>query len=217
MKISRDFIFDSSLVLYLPLWKLDGASFMSRDHYGHICTVTGAIRCLNSWFLDGIDDKFLIPHCSILNITSDITFEAWVKRDPAQADVSGVIVCKSWTYDFKVDNDGTLTLAYYNGATWVLLAAAGVVPPNEWTHIARTRAIVGGNTSNILLVNRNPIASGTLTGLPASTTNNVELGRHPGAAVEDYRGLIGEACVYCRRKSPLEIQHNYLATKWRHQ
>ena len=41
------FIFDPSLVLYLSLWKLDGDSFMSKDAYGHLCTVTGALYSIN--------------------------------------------------------------------------------------------------------------------------------------------------------------------------
>jgi len=42
MQVKRDFIFDPSLVLYLPLYQLDGWAFMSRDAYGHLCSVTGA-------------------------------------------------------------------------------------------------------------------------------------------------------------------------------
>lgn len=35
------FILDPRLVLYLPLWKLDGASFADHSAYGHLCTVKG--------------------------------------------------------------------------------------------------------------------------------------------------------------------------------
>ena len=39
----RRFKLDPSLVLYLPLYELDGSSFRSRDAYGHLATVTGAL------------------------------------------------------------------------------------------------------------------------------------------------------------------------------
>ena len=32
-----DYIFDSSVALYLPLCELDGTSFQSKDAYGHMC------------------------------------------------------------------------------------------------------------------------------------------------------------------------------------
>ena len=51
-----NFIFDPSLVLYLPLYQLDGASFVSKDAHGHLCSVTGALWRPNGRWFDGTDD-----------------------------------------------------------------------------------------------------------------------------------------------------------------
>ena len=51
-----NFIFDPSLVLYLPLHQRDGSSFMSKDAYGHVCTVTGAVWTPEGRLFDGVDD-----------------------------------------------------------------------------------------------------------------------------------------------------------------
>src|SRR3990167_5915362 len=51
-----EFGLDPSLVLYLPLWKKDGSSFMSDDAYGHLATVTGATWGSQGRTFDGVDD-----------------------------------------------------------------------------------------------------------------------------------------------------------------
>jgi hypothetical protein len=46
-----------------------------------------------------------------------------------------------------------------------------------------------------------------------TNTDSVKIG---GGETETWLGVIGEVRVYNRALSPLEIQHNYLATKWRY-
>ena len=53
-------------VLWLPLWKLDGAQFTSKDAYGRLVTVTGAPWGPQGRPFDGVDDKFSIPDFYIL-------------------------------------------------------------------------------------------------------------------------------------------------------
>jgi hypothetical protein len=53
----RQKIFSSpSLALDLPLRKLDGSYFMSRDSYGRKATVTGALWRPDGRYFDGVDD-----------------------------------------------------------------------------------------------------------------------------------------------------------------
>ena len=79
LEVERAILNDPSLVLYLPLYKLDGASFMSRDAYGHLATVTGALWRPNGRYFDGVDDHIIVPHHASLDITDAITIEAWCK------------------------------------------------------------------------------------------------------------------------------------------
>ena len=79
-------IFDPSLVLYLPLYGQDGASFMSQDAGGHLCAVTGALWRPDSRYFDGIDDKINCGHSPALNLTSGVTVEVWFKPVSVSAD-----------------------------------------------------------------------------------------------------------------------------------
>ena len=72
-----NFIFDPYLVLYLPLYELDGASFMSKDAYGHLCTVIGALWRPNGRYFDGIDDRIDLGIALLGNAN---TLEIWARR-----------------------------------------------------------------------------------------------------------------------------------------
>ena len=66
-----DFIFDPSLVLYLPLGQLDGTSFVSQDAYGHLCTVTGTVWGSRGRYFDGADD--LVNANAAINAIQDLS------------------------------------------------------------------------------------------------------------------------------------------------
>ena len=55
-----DLIFDSGLTLYLPFYRLDGSSLISKDAYGHSCTVNGAAWRTQGRYFDGIDDRIAV-------------------------------------------------------------------------------------------------------------------------------------------------------------
>ena len=78
-----DFIFDPSLALYLPLYELDGASFMSKDAYGHSCTAIGALWRPNGRWLDGINDYINCGADTSFDISGTMTLEVWMKRTSA--------------------------------------------------------------------------------------------------------------------------------------
>ena len=56
------FLLDPSLVLYLPLYQLDGASFMSRDAYGHLGVNYGSTWTPQGRSFDGVDDYVIVPN-----------------------------------------------------------------------------------------------------------------------------------------------------------
>ena len=89
MKPSRSFILDPTLRLYLPLWKLDGASFASRDAYGHLCTPVGAFWTPQGYDFDGVDDKITVTHHASLDFGLASFYEVIVfkltKKDVQQA------------------------------------------------------------------------------------------------------------------------------------
>ena len=210
-----DFVFDPSLVLYLPLYQLDGASFVSRDAYGHLCTVTGAVWRPNGKYFDGTDDEIDCGNHPSLDITTAITIEVWLNLSNLNdrtligkmESIAGGRQCA-----LQIDTNGyRLILRKDDDATWINLTNGNSsLQTNTWYHIAASwdgvnvRYYLNGQADG------SPSASGTML----STTTNVRLGRNQNDS-SYLNALIGEARIYSRALSREEIQHNYLATKWR--
>ena len=67
------FISDPSLVLYLPLYQLDGTAITSKDAYGHLCSVTGVTWRPDGRCFDGVDDEIDCGNGSSIQIGGAIT------------------------------------------------------------------------------------------------------------------------------------------------
>jgi len=226
MEIKRDFIFDPSLVLYLPLYELDGASFMSKDSHGHLCTVTGALWRPNGRWFDGVDDKAEIDTPKF--DTDQVgTLEAWVYPEatgltfashahPGYASTNNQIT-------FEVATTGRISYDVWISAVHVL----EVHTPedsyvlNGFNHLVFTS---DGSLIRIYIdsqVQILTITTGINTGQWFGDVVVAYLFTLGGlrtnlGLIQDFKGIIGELRYYNRALTPLEIQHNYLATKWRY-
>jgi len=216
MKLTRGFIFDPSLVLYLPLWKLDGASFMSRDAYGHLCTKIGALWRPNGHYFDGTDDTITLADTASLRATVN-THEIWLKigGQAAGAPTRRIIMVKhatdrlglSITYvdathvdmEFIADTAGAKSARVQN---WVA--------DNEWHHW------VGTFDSTRTRLYRDAVLIDTGDSDDTWTDTGTTLKIMGGAVGRYVVASMGELREYNRALTPLEIQHNYLAIKWRY-
>ena len=209
------FILDPSLVLYLPLYRLDGASFMSKDAYGHLCTVTGALWTPQGRIFNG-DDYIDCGNDASLTHTK-ITIKAWIKTLSAARQI---IVSKfdantgDWGYVFRVNETTGVVqwqLTDYSADT---LTSNSAVNDGNWHEVTVT-----SDQINLQIfidgVIDNTKACATAIG---DSAFSVLVGAWWNAANKAYYfiGTIGEVMVYCRALTPLEIQRNYLATKWRY-
>ena len=143
-RIKSDFIFDPSLALYLPLYELDGASFVSRDAYGYLCTITGASWKLRGYKFDGVDDYGQAPSYfgDINFLNQAITLEVVFKLDagiaaggilgisPATATNLGIQIITSNTniWVVWVRRDGDVTGR-------VPLLAGDILSYGQWYHL----------------------------------------------------------------------------------
>ena len=220
-----DFVFDSSLVLYLPLYQLDGESFMSRDTYGHLVLVSGGtLWTPQGRYFDGVDDKISCGNNSVLESANNLTIVLWVKPG-AQVNAYAAIISKQDdTGDpykgYLIDRNDTSNTQYrfvygtgsaYRVATNFIVTTTGV-----WQQIAVTKS----GTTVTMFVNSVQTSTETMASATIGTnTDNLQLGDWPdsGAGRRYWVGDIGEVYVYNRALSPLEVQNNYLKTKWRYQ
>ncbi len=213
--VRPDFIFDPSLVLYLPLYKLDGASFMSKDAYGHLCTVTGALWTPRGRDFDGTDDYILVPHTDSIAITDILTILAWVKTSRT---AHMIIVGKDYReYEIGLVQTSTRIQVYYGDGTSNQPVALDNTPDiwdDNFHHIGVVIRKDGAGCDSIIDGNFiESVTSGALTG---SGTRNVYIGLRSSDQSINFLGTIGEVMIYNRALTPLEIQRNYLATKWRY-
>ena len=220
-----DFIFDPSLVLYLPLYQLDGASFTSKDAYGHLCTVTGALWRPNGRYFDGSDDKIALPTIlasETVMFNSGLTLLAWIKASSENHDrgIFGQTFSTAYTYN----SDGGLYIKANNKAGFVAYeydvayrwANGTTVVDDDNFHL------IGGvfKRNNQLAVYVDGKVEGgwgyPITNLAGA--NQAEIGWGQKIGTDNwFKGLIGEVWAFIRELTPLEIQNVYLATKWRYQ
>jgi len=204
-----DFIFDHSLLLYLPLYELDGVSLMSKDAYGHSCSVTGAIWTPRGRNFDGLDDYASINNWDNSRLGDTFTIEMWVRSDDLSAR-QYAIGMSSWganVFYLRTETSQKLSFSVYGGSE---MQTSSTLDADQWYHIVVQ--VVGGKAQFYL----NAIADGSpTTGHNASGSYTLCIGK--GHGENEWDGLIGEARIYNRALTPQEIQHNYLATKWRYQ
>lgn len=230
LDLNSPFLYDPSLVLYLPLHKMDGATIRDESAYGLSCTNSGSLWTPQGRLFNGTNNLVTIPDSVALSALSALTVEAWIKQDTLAT--KGVISKDSDGADrewpFLVVSDGSFILAgysqvlsgfnYLEGQTAASLIIAGV-----WQHIVGTWNGVNA-TGNIKLylngVSKALSQSDTKLGTgwaPWDSANPVEIGRYAGEGTFCFNGIIGEARIYNRALSASEVMNNYLTTKWRYQ
>jgi len=197
MRTERDLILDPYLLLYLPLHKLDGSSFMSRDAYGHLCTVTGTLWTPAGRSFDGVDDTITFP---LQDLSSGShTILVWIKVGGFAA-YPHIVSAFNQTYRYvRFHNDGsaiyiensndtdTATLTYaFSTDTWYFIA----IPYD-------------GSTEH-LYVNGDYKTSDGMAG--GNVFDRIGGGRY-------LPGTVGVFMIYNRFLTGPDIQRLYLATK----
>jgi len=222
MHSGRDFILEPNLVLYLPLYELDGSTFMSKDAYGHTSTVTGALWRPNGRYFDSIDDYIIIPNHTSLQVASGqgVTQFAWVKpadnstRCITSFRTNGVSGC--YINMFYNANDLLITLGN-NDRSSTLSQSTGIgIYANQWYFVAFTRS----QTGTVLgFVNSKSATLGSQTGPMTNQDIDFYIGNHyySSASHQIFNGLIGLLGQFNRCLTPEELLEIYLDTKWRYQ
>ena len=210
------FVYDPSLVLYLPLWKRDGASFMSEDRHGHLCTAYGAVWTPMGRSFDGTDDYLNGGTHTSLDVPAFLTLEAWVYL---RTSAWGAIVSKRkgvpWEASYSLEINAT-TLEFTCDTTATGTGGGGkahAFPTGVWHHVAGTY----DGAALKFFANGEIFGSIALTGLRTQTTNPLMIGDLDETNKEWFNGLIGEVSIWSRALTEHEILNHYLATKWRYQ
>ncbi|MFC2070312.1 LamG domain-containing protein [Chloroflexota bacterium] len=211
-----DFIIDPSLVIYLPLYESDGASFISKDTYGHLCTATGAFWKPDGRFLDGEDDVIYVPDHPALRPTEAISIELFMK--PLTINVTGEgVISKSplgaALGDWEIWLDTTACKFSVDKAVTLVVTSTPLIV-DYWVHLMFTY------DRNKLRVYRDGVPDAEIDSTAAIPTSidPIRIGVwYQDVAIRHLNFQLGILRIYNRALSSLEVNRNYLVTKWRHQ
>jgi len=202
-------------VLNLPLYHpiLSASPFKSLDAYAHVCTVTGATWGSQGRIFDGTDDVINCGSAATLDaLTGNMTVEAWINPTTYGEVDYGAVFSKE-TIRLNVRPTERASFSIWVGATEkAATTATGAVPLGAWTNL-----VTVFNGSNVLIYANLVLVTGSATAGPIDdhSANNFLIG-DTVASNKCFNGLIGEVRIYNRALTALEIQQNYLATKWRY-
>lgn len=212
-------IIDPSLVLYLPLHELEGDSFMSRDGYGHLCTVTGALWRPDGRSFDGIDDFISLPDFST-DFTDEATIIAWVKLDDASPanpklglwEIHAATPNQATLYPYT---DGKAYLSTFRTARVSGIVLSGAVNLENW-HTVMITTKPGTNNwkfyQDLELVKQvDGEVSVNITG------GSIQIGRDTSQASNFFLdGNLGELVIYNRFFTLVDYTTYRRATEWRY-
>lgn len=221
-----NFIYDPSLVLYLPLYELEGASFGSKDAYGHTCTVTNATSVgIWGFDFDGTDDKIDCGSAAVLDDLFDGggSVLAWVNIDTDGENDVGRIFDKAVYLATTGESSSKVKLTFYiitdgDDGQWDTTATA--VTCNQWDFIAVTYNAGATTNDPIIYVNGMvPALTESSTPSDARTTDAASSFLVGDCAAGDkcLDGTVGEMAVYSRILSAPEVMNYYEKTRWRYQ
>jgi concanavalin A-like lectin/glucanase superfamily protein/Big-like domain-containing protein/putative Ig domain-containing protein len=189
----------------------EGAGLTARDDTGRLQTgtITGATWTSTGRFgsalrFDGVNDWVTVADSSWLDLTREMTLEAWVY--PTAGGGWRTVLQKQagdW-YTFALYSDGSTG----PNARMMLLSDTSVttpaaLAPNAWTHLAAT---YDGSTLR-LFVNGLVVSSTPATGLLQTSSDPLRFG---GNSIwgEHFAGVIDEVRVYNRALTVAEIQRD---------
>ena len=198
--------------LYLPLWKLDGDSFMSKDAYGHLCTNHGSIWILQGRSFDGVDDYVDCgsPPSLYQTPNNQWTIMAWVK--PSELTGLRNIVRKNASGNgyYLRNNAGSIqSLLHWSDGTYTP-RLGGTFSLGIWQHVA---IVYDGNVRKHF---KDGVEVGSWTEnktLSFETTAFVAIGRNSTGDSEYWNGLIDEVRIYNRALTSEEIKAHFLGAR----
>ncbi|MCA9047892.1 MAG: cadherin domain-containing protein, partial [Planctomycetaceae bacterium] len=211
----------------VALWSFDEGTGSIAGESVH--GLNGAINGNANW-VQGIDDGALyldgndtvdVPHSSILNVSNNLTLEAWVRFDSVDNNYEAIVTKTSnssgnnWeSYAFMRNRTGDLSESWMGRLSFNLETTAGryavrstfVPVANQWYYLVGTY----DGTVQKLYVNGQLDSEIVHSGTVISSTQPLWIGHHPYPFDAYYlQGGVDEITVYNRARSAAEILAGY--------
>ena len=183
---------------YWPLDENDGTIIYDSSVHGNDGNIYGpnwAIGKVNSALSFDGDDHVLVPHSSSLDISENISVEAWVKLNEVPYSSYQTIIRKgpwttemSWGLDIKPEGNPRFFI-YDEGVAYIALGSTTLVS-NVWYHLRGTY----DGTVVKLWVNGSVDSSTSHVGDIDLSNDDLVIGKHNGGGY--LNGIIDEIKIY---------------------
>ncbi|ODS41261.1 hypothetical protein BEH94_04350 [Candidatus Altiarchaeales archaeon WOR_SM1_SCG] len=196
-------------------WKADGDASDAYDgNDGTLMngvTATASGKVGQAFSFDGVNDIIAVSDSPSLQITGDITIEAWVKPDNTQGGGFIPVVSKgtpgsSNGYHLFVHSDNTIYASIGLNNRWIYYNTP--IPIGVWTHVV----VANEGTHNKIYINRVLVEETENTGDIGTDSYELQIGGrtlgHPDGGY--FNGTIDEVAIYNRALTPDEIQQHYI-------
>ncbi|MFA5317247.1 MAG: LamG-like jellyroll fold domain-containing protein [Dehalococcoidales bacterium] len=216
-----EFVRDTNLILYLPLYELDGTIIRDKSAYGRSCLVTGALFQSRGRFFDGTDDQI---DCGNMGQTLH-TVEMWLNplKQIATASPAEDMVRLSSAYGAAfgsttglLDNE-TLTILETSGGSGRRTCVANYNFEAQFYHIIFVWNIAQSRYDFYINGQLQTMVAAPAGHVPLITSDSFILARRELSSNTWGNIMCGEVRAYNRPLDFPEIQNNYLATRWRYQ
>lgn len=161
-------------------------------------------RVVQAFSFDGSDDYINVPDSASLDITSELTIDAWVKPNGIGVG-NGIIVMKNPLKYGLVWLPSTQKISFsLDIGGWSDYVSTSTVPVGQWSHVVGTY-----DSSNVrIYINGILDVEIPKTGSIATSTENLTFGKRTDLT-EIFNGLIDEIKIYNRVLSASEIAGLY--------
>jgi hypothetical protein len=198
-------------------WKLDeGAGLTAVDSSGH--GNHGTLMGDPQWVMgydgdalefDGLGDYVEVPHDVSLTVDTEVTVMAWInaeRHNSASGNWQGILAKSSnpRSYSFYTFVEGTLHFSTTHDGAHVGSNSTGVVPLNEWVHVAASMTAGG---QHLYYINGEPAgeatAAATLPGTADTSTVRIGMTNEGG---NGFLGMIDDPRIYNKVLTSDEIK-----------
>ncbi len=203
-------------------WNFDeGTGTSAYDSSGN--GGTGTLLGTTSWAtgkigkalsFDGSSGYVSIPSSTFLNITGDITIEAWAKPNLLDSNYHDIIFKGTTTsnstrqYGLRLNSSNNWEGLLYTGTTANSAGnvAASAANANRWDHVVMVRS---GTIMYIYINGKQTDYSSNITGSLNTTSNIAAVGRIGAASGEYFPGLIDNVKIFNYARTPAQIAYDY--------
>ena len=201
---------------------IDGSGYGNNGITNGANLVLGLEQLGNALNFNGVSEYVNIAHNSSLDLTADLTIEAWI--NPKLGGGSDGIISKgtgdndaAYTYYLSVRNTGQIDFSGGNssgGRAWDLTTIPDdALTANTWQHIV---ASVGGNKAKVYVNGKLIKTFDNVLSTRQSNTNNAMIGRSKTTG-EYWDGLLDEVRIYAQALTLGQIQKHYAEGLKNHQ